>query len=100
VGIVSLEWTLSVFLWSGFLYLGDYTFCNWQKLYSCQKLPKLHPSHKRIRGLMESLTSSREHATFAISIAESYGRSGKVKENPWSMVFARRPCLIVSLMYS
>ncbi|MDQ4015667.1 MAG: hypothetical protein M3136_07875 [Thermoproteota archaeon] len=48
---------------------------------------------------MESLTS-RNHATFAIAIAESYGRSGKVKENPWSMVFASRPCLIVSLMYS
>lgn len=34
---------------------------------------------------MESLTSSREYATFAIAVVESYGRSGKVKENPWSM---------------
>lgn len=64
-----------------------------------QKLPKVHPIHKRIRGLMESLTSSREHATFAIAIVENYGRSGKVKENLGRWV-ARRPCLIVSLMYS
>ena len=40
-----------MFLWGGFLYLRDHTFCNWQKLYPRQKFPKLHPSHKRIRGV-------------------------------------------------
>ena len=45
-------------------------------IYSHQKFPKLHPNHKCIRGLKESLTSSRKHTTFEKAIAARYSRSG------------------------